>query len=104
MTIAPLTFAQGRREPARQLQRREEIDLQHLAPGVDIAVEAAQPFLERRLRRHAGIVDQGVQRPAVQHLVGRLDEMGDALGIAQVGRNMPGPLGIALAGLRHVLA
>ena len=33
-------------EAARQLQRREEIELVDLAPGGDIAVEAAQALFE----------------------------------------------------------
>ncbi len=55
-----------RGKAARELERGEEIELEHGAPALQIAVQDAEPFLERRLGRDGGVVDQGMERPAVE--------------------------------------
>ena len=72
-------------EPARQQQRGKEVELEHLAPVVEAAVERAQALLEAGLGRGPGVVDQGVHRAAAERLVGLGDEGVDAVAVRQVG-------------------
>src|SRR5207302_6421457 len=48
--------------------RREEINPEHMAPGVDIGIDRAEPPAASRLRRNRGVVDQRMQRAAFQPL------------------------------------
>jgi hypothetical protein len=91
-------------EAARQDQRREEVELEHLAPGIDIAVQAAEPFLERGLRADRGIVHQGVDRLVAEHLQRFLDEMLGVGGLREIGGDVMGPVGIGLALFRNGFA
>src|SRR3546814_17755918 len=57
-----LSLAQRRGKAAAERQRREEVQLEDLAPEVQAAVQAAEALLERRLRRHRGVVHQRMHR------------------------------------------
>src|SRR6185312_16418489 len=78
--------------------------LEDVVPAADVAVEAAHALLVGRLRRHAGIVDEGMQRLAVEQRLRLGDEGIDALGVAEIGGDVVRPVGIALAFRRHRLA
>ena len=83
----PLSLVQGRGEAPRQLQGREEIQLEDLVPILDVAVEHAQALGEGRLRADPGIIDQGLDRAPVQPVMGlgdkasRLSESARSVGI-----------------------
>ncbi len=98
------TFMQRRGKTAAELQRREQIELEDLVPGLEVAVETAEPFLVFGFGRHAGIVDKRVQRLVAEGGIGFLDEIGETVCIAQVGGDVAGPIGVALAGLGGVVA
>ena len=53
-------------QPARHHDRCEEIDPEHMAPGVDIGIDRAEPFAPCGLRRDGGVVDECVQHAALQ--------------------------------------
>jgi hypothetical protein len=69
-------------------------------PSFDIAVETLEPFFGRRFRRHAGIVDERVQR-SVERLARLGDEAVEIPGVSEVGSDVMGPVRVALALLRH---
>src|SRR5690242_3938142 len=77
--------------------------MKHRMPGFDIAVETPDPCPGRRFGRHAGIVDESVQRP-VEQLACLGDEAIEILRIPEIGGDVMGPVRIALALLRHRLA
>ena len=96
--------AQGRGKAPGQFQGGEEIQFEDIPPSFEIAVETAQTFLERRFRRHPGVVDEPMQGLFGKGLVYRFDKIFEAVGVGKVGGNMKGPVGVALAFGRHVLA
>src|ERR1700716_887234 len=49
------------RQPARHHDRREEIDPEYMAPGVDVGIDRTEPAAACRFRRNRGVVDQRVQ-------------------------------------------
>src|SRR4029077_13409784 len=65
--------------------------------------ETLEPFFGRRFGRHAGIVDEGVQRP-VEQLAGLRHEVFEVLRITEIGGDVMGPVRVALALLGHRLA
>ncbi|GCC47718.1 hypothetical protein chiPu_0032117 [Chiloscyllium punctatum] len=55
-------------QPARDHDRREEVDVENVGPGLDVGVHGAEPAAAHRLRRDRGVVDQRMQLVIVQPL------------------------------------
>ena len=71
-------------------------------PSFDIAVEAPEPFFGRRFGRHAGIVDERVQRP-VEQLARLGDKAIEIPRVSEIGSDVLGPVRVSLTLLRHCL-
>ena len=71
-------------ERAGQHHRREEIHMEHLAPGPQIRVEGVQSPTGRRLWRNAGIVDQRIQRLTIQAFAHNLHRCNRVMGVRKV--------------------
>src|SRR6185312_12013285 len=99
-----LALVQGLCKAARQLQRREEIELEHFAPGIDVAVEDAETFLEAGLRADRGVVDQGMDRLAAQDAQRLVHETVRLLWLAQIDRDVVSPVRIVFAFFRDRIA
>src|SRR6516162_4036615 len=98
-----LALRQSRGKGASQGQRHEEVQLKHSLPIFEVAVENAEPFLGRSLWRDAGIVDERMQR-AVEKLPRLGNEVLEVVRIGKIGGDMVGPVRVALAFGRHVVA
>ena len=68
-TTEPLARFQFVDQAARQHDRREEIDLEHVLPDVERGVDRAEPLAAFGLGRDRGIVDQRVQLAVVEPLL-----------------------------------
>src|SRR5437868_15306214 len=97
-----LPLRQRCREGARQDQRDKKVQVKHLMPSSDVAVEAAEPFFGRRFGRYAGIVNERVQWP-VEQLARLGDEAIEIPRVAKIGSNMMRPVRVSLTLLRHCL-
>src|SRR5436190_18462147 len=79
--------ALGRRQfvdqPARHHDRGKEVDPEYVAPGIDVGVDRAEPGAAIGLWRNSGVVNQRVQRAALQTLPDFLD---GPRGVAVVGK------------------
>ncbi len=62
-------------QPARQHDRAEEVDLEHLVPDLDCGIERAHALAALGLGRDGGVVDQRVQLVAVQAALDFLDRL-----------------------------
>src|SRR5260221_2835258 len=99
-----LAVMQGLGKTARQGQWGKEIQLEHLPPGSNIAIQATKSLLERRLRADGGIVHQGMDSLAIQNLQGLLDKDFGIISMGEINGDMMCPVRITLAILRHHIA
>src|ERR1700730_989785 len=100
LTIAPLPRSRAGAKARAKNGGQKKFQLKSPVPFFDVAVEAAEPFLGRSLGRHAGVVDERVQR-AVEKLSGLGDEVIEIGGIGEGGGDVMGPVRGALAFGRH---
>ncbi len=121
-TTAPLARSSSSIRPARQHDRGEEIDLEHVLPVLERGLDGAEPRAALALGRDGGVADQRVEAPVLgleplPHLadgaqrVGRVGEIdldvilrphlpGAVLGegVARAGDHAPARRGEALDG------
>src|SRR5271170_4532647 len=77
--------------------------MKHPMPVLNLAIEGAEPFSRRVLRRYSGIVDEGVQR-TVEGIFRLGDKAVEIRWIAEIGGDVMGPVRVALALRRHRVA
>jgi hypothetical protein len=72
-------------QAARQKDRREQVDLEHVLPVLELGIDGAEAGAGLPLRRNAGIVDQCVQ-PSTLRCQARLHFGDGAQGVASIGQ------------------